>query len=161
MDSTRERFIDNTEENNQIRKLHFTLPTVSSNLPLDSECSEPYGTTPSGNLSVPEEVNSLLIHICNSHVLSDLHMLTPLESQYDVRMSGKLLLMYICNFHVLSHLLLIYICKLHWKLSVLDTLDRLEEALELELRTAAKEKALLLPPQASARLSTGITQPKV
>ena len=29
-------------------------------------------------------------------------------------MSGKLLLIYIFNFHVLSHLLLIYICKLHW-----------------------------------------------
>ena len=28
---------------------------------------------------------------------------------------GKLLLIYIWNFHVLSHLLLIYICKLHWK----------------------------------------------
>ena len=27
---------------------------------------------------------------------------------------GKLLLIHICNFHVLSHLLLIYICKLHW-----------------------------------------------
>ena len=23
-------------------------------------------------------------------------------------------MIYICNFHVLSHLLLIYICKLHW-----------------------------------------------
>jgi hypothetical protein len=28
---------------------------------------------------------------------------------------GNFLLNYICNFHVLSHLLLIYICKLHWK----------------------------------------------
>ena len=28
--------------------------------------------------------------------------------------SGKLLLIFICNFHVLRHLLLIYICKLHW-----------------------------------------------
>ena len=27
---------------------------------------------------------------------------------------GKSLMIYICNFHVLSHLLLIYICKLHW-----------------------------------------------
>ena len=41
-------------------------------------------------------------------------MKTPLESQYDVRMSGKFLMIYMCNFHVLSHLLLIYICKLHW-----------------------------------------------
>ena len=27
---------------------------------------------------------------------------------------GEFLLIYISNFHVLSHLLLIYICKLHW-----------------------------------------------
>ena len=30
---------------------------------------------------------------------------------------GKLLLIYICIFHVLSHLLLNYICKLHWNLN--------------------------------------------
>ena len=30
-------------------------------------------------------------------------------------MSGKSLMIDICNFHVLSHLLLIYICKLHCK----------------------------------------------
>ena len=42
-------------------------------------------------------------------------MQSPLESQYDVRMSGKFLLIYICKFHVLSQLLLIYICNLHWK----------------------------------------------
>jgi hypothetical protein len=30
--------------------------------------------------------------------------------------AGKLLLICICNFHVLSHLLMIYICKLHWNL---------------------------------------------
>ena len=29
---------------------------------------------------------------------------------------GNFLLVYICNFHVLSHLLLNYICKLHWNL---------------------------------------------
>jgi hypothetical protein len=29
-------------------------------------------------------------------------------------MSGKLINDFICNFHVLSHLLLIYICQLHW-----------------------------------------------
>ena len=27
-------------------------------------------------------------------------------------------MIYICNFHVLSHLLLIYVCKLHWNLRV-------------------------------------------
>ena len=31
---------------------------------------------------------------------------------------GKLLMIFICNFHVLSHLLLIYIRKLHWNLLV-------------------------------------------
>jgi Calcium-activated chloride channel len=30
---------------------------------------------------------------------------------------GKFLLICICNFHVLSHLLLIYVCKLHWNLN--------------------------------------------
>ena len=42
-------------------------------------------------------------------------MQTPLESQYDARMSGKLLLIYICNVNVLSHFLLIYICKLQFE----------------------------------------------
>ena len=46
-------------------------------------------------------------------------METPLESQYDVRMSGELLLIRICNFHVLSNLLLIYTCKLHWNLNTM------------------------------------------
>ena len=35
---------------------------------------------------------------------------------------GNFLLIYICNFHVLNHLLLIFICKLHWK--VLMTMDK-------------------------------------
>ena len=33
--------------------------------------------------------------------------------------NGKFLLIYIYNFHVLSHLLLIYICKLHWNLNTM------------------------------------------
>jgi hypothetical protein len=33
---------------------------------------------------------------------------------------GKFLLIYVCNFHVLSHLLLIYIYKLHWKQGPLE-----------------------------------------
>jgi hypothetical protein len=37
--------------------------------------------------------------------------LGPLLAELD---EGKSLLIDICNFHVLSHLLLIYICKLHW-----------------------------------------------
>jgi hypothetical protein len=32
-----------------------------------------------------------------------------------IRLLGELLMIYAWNFHVLSHLLLIYICKLHWK----------------------------------------------
>jgi hypothetical protein len=32
---------------------------------------------------------------------------------------GKFLLIYVCNFRVLSHLLLIYICKLHWNLNTM------------------------------------------
>ena len=32
-------------------------------------------------------------------------------------LSGKTFMIYICNFHVLSHLLLVYICKLHWNFS--------------------------------------------
>ena len=34
----------------------------------------------------------------------------------DWRSQVHFLMGYICNFHVLSHLLLIYICKLHWNL---------------------------------------------
>ena len=33
--------------------------------------------------------------------------------------TGEYFLIYICNFHVLSHLLLIYICKLHWNLNTM------------------------------------------
>ena len=33
--------------------------------------------------------------------------------------SGISLLIYMCNFHVLSHLLFIYICKLHWNLNTM------------------------------------------
>ena len=33
--------------------------------------------------------------------------------------SGKLLMIYIWNFHVLNHLLLIYMCKLHWNLNTM------------------------------------------
>jgi hypothetical protein len=33
--------------------------------------------------------------------------------------SGYFLLMYMCYFHVLSHLLLNYICKLHWNLNTM------------------------------------------
>ena len=32
-----------------------------------------------------------------------------------IRLLGELLMIYVWNFHVVSHLLLIYICKLHWK----------------------------------------------
>ena len=38
-----------------------------------------------------------------------------------VVMEGTFLLIYISNFHVLSHLLLIYICKLHWNLKCMSS----------------------------------------
>ena len=34
-------------------------------------------------------------------------------------LAGESFMIYICNFHVLSHLLLIYICKLHWNLNTM------------------------------------------
>jgi hypothetical protein len=37
-----------------------------------------------------------------------------LLKQKKLKNAGNFLLIYICNFHVLSHLLFIYICKLHW-----------------------------------------------
>ena len=40
------------------------------------------------------------------------------ESQAHVQ-SGESLMIYIWNFHVLSHLLLIYICKLHWNVNTM------------------------------------------
>ena len=43
------------------------------------------------------------------------------------RIPGKLLMIIICNFHVLSHLLFIYICKLHWKPSQETDLECLYE----------------------------------
>ena len=67
-------------------------------------------------------------------------MLTPLEFQYDVRMSGKLLLIYICNFHVLSNLLLIFICKLHWNLKgvvveiPLSEMSQFQEDADIEIQ---------------------------
>ena len=36
------------------------------------------------------------------------------QSNDDEKIAGELLMIYTCIFHVLSHLLLIYICKLHW-----------------------------------------------
>ena len=38
---------------------------------------------------------------------------------YESFFRGKLLMIYICNFLVLNHLLLIYICKLHWNLNMM------------------------------------------
>ena len=37
---------------------------------------------------------------------------------------GNCLLIYNCNFHVLSHLLLIYMCKLHWNLNTMSGILR-------------------------------------
>ena len=57
---------------------------------------------------------------CLKSFTIDLHMKTPLESQYDFHISGKLLQIYIWNVHVLNHLLLNYVCKLHWEQAVID-----------------------------------------
>ena len=75
-------------------------------------------------------------------------MQTPLESQYDVRMSGKLLLIYMCNFHVLNHLLLIYICKLHWNLQNYGR--KKKEAVQIAFEEALFENTTL--PQAEDEL---------
>ena len=40
--------------------------------------------------------------------------------RYTILRTGNFLLVYISNFHVLNHLLLIYICKLHWNLNRLN-----------------------------------------
>ena len=37
--------------------------------------------------------------------------------------AGNFLLIYICNFHILSHLLLNYICKLHWNFAAEEMND--------------------------------------
>ena len=38
---------------------------------------------------------------------------------FQTEKSGTSFLIFICNFHVLSHLLLNYICKLHWNLNTM------------------------------------------
>ena len=58
--------------------------------------------------SSPENVGSIMFRIesINSSNNFKLYALGNRE--------GKFLMIFICNFHLLSHLLLIYICKLHW-----------------------------------------------
>ena len=46
---------------------------------------------------------------------------TPLVES-ELSLEGNSQLIYICNFHVISHLLLIYICKLHWNEVFLTTI---------------------------------------
>ena len=43
-----------------------------------------------------------------------IHVMIP--SSWAKHSGGNFLLIYIWNFHILSHLLLIYMCKLHWNL---------------------------------------------
>ena len=57
-----------------------------------------------GLLLVAKTYPGMLILTRNCHNLT--RILTP----------GKFLLIFICNFHALSHLLMIYMCKLHWSL---------------------------------------------
>ena len=55
-------------------------------------------------------VNADTLHLRVKEIL-DISRRKPAE--------GISLLICICNFHVLSHLLLIYICKLHWNLNTM------------------------------------------
>jgi hypothetical protein len=48
-------------------------------------------------------------------------------------LEGNFLLIYIFNFHVLSHLLLIYICKLHWNFDNLTSFSYLKVSLCREI----------------------------
>ena len=50
----------------------------------------------------------------NVVALSFKHLFLPEMVSEQTDVLGKSLLIYIYNFHVLNHLLLIYICKLHW-----------------------------------------------
>ena len=50
------------------------------------------------------------------------------------RVPGNSLMIHICNFHVLNHLLLIYICKLHWNLNTMFVCQRVSR----EFRSAGK-----------------------
>jgi hypothetical protein len=95
-----------------ICKLHWNLNTMFA-------CS--VDRMALGNLSflLTRSGKLLLIYICNFHVLSNLlHWISAMAfgSGFGIvpTTHGNLLMIYICNFHVLSHLLLIYICKLHW-----------------------------------------------
>ena len=73
-------------------------------------------------------------------------------------------MIYICNFHVLSHLLLIYICKLHWNLSKHKVLfdpktnsySSVEKALHVTKKQneALKVKVLNEPEQKQLHLTT-------
>ena len=49
--------------------------------------------------------------LCNQGVAS---AISVWHDKVDLQLRGKLLLIYICNFRVLTHVLLIFICKLHW-----------------------------------------------
>ena len=86
-------------------------------------------------------------------------MLTPLESQYDVRMSGNFLLIYTCNFHVLNNFLLIYICKLHWNLRYIGisntydlvTLQGLYDAATIKVSAIILEQPVATSPSNSTQ----------
>ena len=56
-------------------------------------------------------------------------------------------MIYICNFHVLSHLLLIYICKLHWNQPLLSGGGQ-----ERGLRSGTLSPALCVGMGAAARI---------
>ena len=59
---------------------------------------------------------------CGVWTLINLRQYTVVSTVTSVKSnvpSGNLLLIYICIFHVLSHLLMNFICKLHWNLNTM------------------------------------------
>ena len=77
-------------------------------------CSRADQTLTAPTSSYPHSLLAVSSHRLLGALLADresLEGLGPLLAELD---EGKSLLIHICNFHVLSHLLLIYICKLHW-----------------------------------------------
>ena len=62
------------------------------------------------------------LHRCNPYVIWTLIYHDAFEKQRE-QIEGKLLVIYIWNFHVLSHLLPIYMCKLHWNLNTWGCLN--------------------------------------
>jgi hypothetical protein len=66
----------------------------------------------------PDDLTSVCCELIRAHaglVIAFDRFFPLLQAWLKTFEPGKLLLIYVSNFHVLSDLLLIYICKLHWK----------------------------------------------